>query len=85
MTVVELEKYKDFLANQKHLADHGEFFYYGYNPPRKRHRGLDDAVEDLKSTAGPRTRELAKLRAKSKVSSFSSPSVFGSRQEGDRS
>ena len=36
MTVVELEKYKDFLANQKHLADHREFFYCGYNPPRKR-------------------------------------------------
>jgi hypothetical protein len=77
MTVVELEKYKDFLANQKHLADYGEFFYCSYNLPRKRHRGLDDTVEDLKSTAGPRTRELAKLRAKSKVSSFSSPSVFG--------
>jgi hypothetical protein len=52
--VVELEKYKDFVANQKHLADHGEFFYYGYNPPRKRHRGLDDVGEDLKSALGPR-------------------------------
>lgn len=66
MTVVELGKYKDFLANQKHLADHGEFFYCGYNPPHKRHRGLDDAGEDLKSTAGPRAQELARLRAKSK-------------------
>ena len=66
MTVVELEKYKDFLANQKHLADHGEFFYCGYNPPRKRHRGLDDAGEDLKSAPGPRAQELARLRAKSK-------------------
>ncbi|KAI4264666.1 MAG: hypothetical protein L6R42_000235, partial [Xanthoria sp. 1 TBL-2021] len=66
MTVVELGKYKDLLANQKHLADHGEFFYCGYNPSRKRHRGLDDAGEDLKSTAGSRTQELARLRAKSK-------------------
>jgi len=66
ITVVELEKYKDFLINQKHLADHGEFFYCGYNPPRKRHRGLDDAGEDLKSTVGPRAQELARLRAKSK-------------------
>jgi hypothetical protein len=39
---------------KKHLADHGEFFYCGYNPPRKRHRGLDDAGEDLKSAPGPR-------------------------------
>jgi DNA repair exonuclease SbcCD ATPase subunit len=81
MTVVELGKYKDFLANRKHLADHGEFFYCGYNPPRKRHRGLDDAGEDLTSTAGPRARELARLRAKSKEPSLSSPFVFGSRQE----
>lgn len=66
MTVVELRKYKDFLANQKHLADHGEFFYCGYNPPRKRHRGLDDAGEDLKSAPGPRAQELARLRTKSK-------------------
>ena len=54
MTVVELGKYKDFLANQKHLADHREFFYCGYNPPWKRHRSLDDAGEDLKSAPGPR-------------------------------
>jgi hypothetical protein len=66
ITVVELGKYKDFLANQKHLADHGEFFYCGYNPPRKRHRGLDDAGEDLKSASRPRAQELARLRAKSK-------------------
>jgi hypothetical protein len=81
MTVVELGKYKDFLANQKHLADHGEFFYCGYNPPRKRHRGLDDAGEDLKGAAGPRAQELARLRAKSKGPALSSPFVFGSRQE----
>lgn len=61
MTVVVLEKYKDFLANQKHLADHGEFFYCGYHPPRKRHRGLDDAGEDLKSDPRPRVQGLAKL------------------------
>lgn len=66
ITVVELGKYKDFLANQKHLANHGEFFYYSYNPPRKRHRGLDNTGEDLKSTAGPRAQELARLRAKSR-------------------
>ena len=52
--VVELRKYKDFLANQKHLADHGEFFYCGYNPPQKRYRSLDNTGEDLKSTTGPR-------------------------------
>ena len=66
ITVIELEKYKDFLVNQKHLADYGEFFYYSYNPPRKRHRGLDDTGEDLKSTIRPRAQELARLRAKSK-------------------
>lgn len=55
MTVVELEKYKDFLANRKHLADHGEFFFCGYNPPRKRHYSLDDAIKDLKNIARPRT------------------------------
>ncbi|KAF4624576.1 hypothetical protein G7Y89_g13594 [Cudoniella acicularis] len=66
MTVVELGKYKDFLANPKHLADHGEFFYCGYNPSRKRHRGLDDAAEDVKRATGSRAQELARLRAKSK-------------------
>jgi len=59
MTIIKLGKYKDFLANQKHFANHREFFYYGYNPPQKRHRGLDNAGEDLKSTP-------ARLRAKSK-------------------
>ena len=81
MTVVELGKYKDFLANQKHLADHGEFFYCGYNPPRKRHRGLDDAGEDLKGAPGPRAQEIARLRAKFKGPSLSSPFVFSSREE----
>jgi hypothetical protein len=66
ITVVELGKYKDFLANQKHLADYGEFFYCSYNPPRKRYRGLDNTGEDLKSTTGPRAQELARLRTKSK-------------------
>ena len=66
MTMVELGKYKDFLVNQKYLADHGEFFYCDYNLSRKRHRGLDDAGEDLKSAPGPRAQELARLRAKSK-------------------
>ena len=62
MTVVELGKYKDFLANQQHLADHGEFFYCGYNPPRKRHRNLDDPGDDLEAPTGSRARELARLR-----------------------
>jgi hypothetical protein len=79
--IIELGKYKDFLANQKHLANYGKFFYYNYNPLRKRHRGLDNTGEDLKSTARPRARELARLRAKSKGPSLSSPFVFGSRQE----
>jgi hypothetical protein len=66
MTVVELGKYKDFLANQKHLANYREFFYCSYNLPRKRHRGLDDTGEDLKSAPGSKAQELARLRAKSK-------------------
>jgi chromosome segregation ATPase len=73
MTVVELGKYKDFLANQKHLADHGEFFYCGHNPPRKRHRGLDEAGEDLKSAAGSRARGVQKIPAKSKERRRRSP------------
>jgi hypothetical protein len=66
ITVVELEKYKDFLANQKYLANYGKFFYYSYNPSRKRYRSLDNTGEDLKSAPGPRAQELARLRAKSK-------------------
>jgi len=31
MIIIELKKYKDFLANQKHFANYGEFFYYDYN------------------------------------------------------
>ena len=62
MTIVELGKYKDFLANQKHLADHGEFFYCGYNPPRKRHRNLDNPADDLETATACRIRELARLR-----------------------
>lgn len=65
---IELGKYKDSMANQKHLDNHGEFFCCGYNPPQKRHRALDDAGEDLKSAVGPRAQELARLRAKSKGS-----------------
>lgn len=54
MTVIKLGKYKNFLANQKHLANYGEFFYYDYNLPRKRYRGLDNIGKDLKNITGPR-------------------------------
>jgi hypothetical protein len=29
--IIELGKYKNFLVNQKHLANYKEFFYYNYN------------------------------------------------------
>jgi hypothetical protein len=52
--VVEFGKYKDFLANQKHLTNYKEFFYYGYNSPQKRYYSLDNTDKDLKSIPGPR-------------------------------
>jgi hypothetical protein len=64
--VVELEKYQDFSANSKHLADNGEFFYCAHNPPRKRRGGLNDAGEDLQNSVGSRAGEVSRLPRKSK-------------------
>ena len=55
MIIVKLRKYKDFLVNQKYLANYREFFYYNYNLPYKKHCSLDNIEEDLQSTIKPRT------------------------------
>ena len=39
-----------------------EFFYCGYNPPRKSYYNLDDPGVDLETAVGSRVRELARLR-----------------------
>jgi len=39
-----------------------EFFYCGYNPPRKRYYNLDDPGDDLETAVGSIVWELAKPR-----------------------
>ena len=79
--VVELGKYKDFLANQKYLTNYKKFFYYSYNLSQKRYYSLDNTGEDLTSTIGPRAQELVRLHTKSKEPSLLLSFVFSSRQE----